>query len=176
MFEWRPAVLDVVLKRFEMPDEIREFEEGRFEIVRLGGMTIGRATYQPGWRWSVDVGPATGAVSCKVEHVGMVISGCATAAMDDRRVIQMRAGDIFHIPPEQCGWDYRFGTWNMDLLTERGRRMSVDELNTTRLLAHARKQAVQRKLDDVLIVDVDAHHYENEHYSEHPDVDEGKAI
>ena len=54
----------------------------------------------------------------------------------------------------------------MDLLAERGRRVSVDELNTTRLLAHARKQAVQRKLDDVLIVDVDAHHYENEHYND----------
>ena len=54
----------------------------------------------------------------------------------------------------------------MDLLAERGRRVTVDELNTTRLLAHARKQAVQRKFDDMLIVDVDAHHYENEHYSE----------
>ncbi len=54
----------------------------------------------------------------------------------------------------------------MDLLAERGRRVSVDELNTTRLLAHARKQAVQRKLDDMLIVDVDSHHYENEHYND----------
>ena len=54
----------------------------------------------------------------------------------------------------------------MDLLAERGRRVSVDELNTSRLLAHARKQAVQRNLDDLLIVDVDAHHYENEHYSD----------
>src|SRR6266704_3607336 len=54
----------------------------------------------------------------------------------------------------------------MDLLAERGRRVSVDELNTSRLLAHARKQAVKRKLDDILIVDVDAHHYENEHYSD----------
>jgi predicted TIM-barrel fold metal-dependent hydrolase len=54
----------------------------------------------------------------------------------------------------------------MDLLAERGRRITVDELNTTRLLAHARKQAVQRKLDDILIVDVDAHHYENENFPE----------
>src|ERR1700681_1513579 len=54
----------------------------------------------------------------------------------------------------------------MDLLAERGRRVTVEELNTTRLLAHARKQAVQRKLDDMLIVDVDAHHYESEHYSD----------
>ena len=54
----------------------------------------------------------------------------------------------------------------MQLLAERGRRISVDELNTSRLLAHARKQAVQRKLDDLVIVDVDAHHYENEHYND----------
>src|SRR5437763_3897548 len=54
----------------------------------------------------------------------------------------------------------------MDLLAERGRRVSVEELNTSRLLAHARKQAVRRKLDDVLVVDVDAHHYENENFRE----------
>ena len=54
----------------------------------------------------------------------------------------------------------------MDLIADRGRRVTVDELNTTRLLAHARQQAVQRKFDDVLIVDVDAHHYENEHMSQ----------
>ncbi len=54
----------------------------------------------------------------------------------------------------------------MDLIADRGRRVTVDELNTTRLLAHARQQAVQRKLDDVLIVDVDAHHYENEYMSD----------
>src|ERR1700737_2497874 len=74
-------VLDVILKRFEQPDELRTFEKGKFELVRLGGMTIGRATYEPGWKWSVHVGAATGAKSCLVEHIGMVVSGCATAAM-----------------------------------------------------------------------------------------------
>src|SRR6266850_8504109 len=54
----------------------------------------------------------------------------------------------------------------MDLIADRGRRVSVDELNTTQLLRHARKQAVQRSFDDMLIVDVDAHHYESENYSE----------
>jgi hypothetical protein len=102
--DWRCVMLEVVLKRFEKPDDIREFEKGRFEIVRLGGVTIGRATYQPGWRWSVDVGPATGATSCQVEHVGMVVSGCATAAMDDGRIIEMRAGDIFYVPPGHDSW------------------------------------------------------------------------
>jgi predicted TIM-barrel fold metal-dependent hydrolase len=50
----------------------------------------------------------------------------------------------------------------MELIADRGRRVTVEELNTTRLLAHARKQALERKFDDMLIVDVDAHHYENE--------------
>src|SRR3954451_14855345 len=54
----------------------------------------------------------------------------------------------------------------MDLIADRGRRVSVEELNTSRLLAHARKQAQQRKFDDMMIVDVDAHHYENENFGE----------
>ncbi len=54
----------------------------------------------------------------------------------------------------------------MDLIADRGRRVSVDEMNTTQLLRHARKQAVQRNFDDMVIVDVDAHHYENENYNE----------
>jgi mannose-6-phosphate isomerase-like protein (cupin superfamily) len=97
--------LDVVLKRFERPDEVREFELGRFDLVHLGGMTIGRATYQPGWKWSEHVGKPLGQTHCQVEHVGMVLSGCATAAMADGRVIEMRAGDIFYIPPGPPGHD-----------------------------------------------------------------------
>ena len=54
----------------------------------------------------------------------------------------------------------------MDLIADRGRRVTVEELNTSRLLSHARKQAAARNLDDMLIVDVDAHHYENEHMDE----------
>ncbi len=97
-------MLQVVLKRFAEPDEIRRFEKGTFEIVHIGGMTIGRATYEPGWRWSTHVGKALGQVECGVEHVGMVLSGCATAAMSDGTVIELHAGDIFHIPPGHDSW------------------------------------------------------------------------
>ena len=90
----------VILKRFEDPDELVEFEKGRFETVTLGCMTIGRATYQPGWKWSVDVGPDLGERYCTVEHVGMVVSGTATAAFQDGRVTEMRPGDLFHVPAE----------------------------------------------------------------------------
>lgn len=97
-------MLDVILKRFEQPDEVRNFEKGRFELIHIGGLTIGRASYEPGWRWSVHVGKSLGKTVCDVEHVGMVISGCATAAMEDGRVIEMKAGDVFHIPPGHDSW------------------------------------------------------------------------
>jgi quercetin dioxygenase-like cupin family protein len=93
------AEIDVVLKRFMQPDEVRKMTKGRFELVRIGGMTIGRATYEPGWRWSEHVGPTVGQARCNVEHVGMVLAGAATAAFEDGRVVEMRAGDLFYIPP-----------------------------------------------------------------------------
>ena len=95
---------DVILKRFEHPDEVRTFEKGKFELVHLAGMTIGRASYEPGWKWSVHVGAAQGLKSCSVEHVGIVLSGRATAAMNDGRVIEMKAGDLFCIAPGHDSW------------------------------------------------------------------------
>ena len=93
------APLDVILKRFEKPDEVRRFEKGRFEVVRIGGMTIGRATYEPGWRWSLHVGPASGKARCEVEHVGLVLSGVATVAFADGRIVELRPGSLFHVGP-----------------------------------------------------------------------------
>ncbi|HYC08936.1 MAG TPA: cupin domain-containing protein [Steroidobacteraceae bacterium] len=89
----------VILRRFEKPDETRVLERGTFELVHIGGLTVGRATYQPGWRWSEHVGRALGLSRCSVEHVGLVLSGVATAAFDDGTVIELRAGELFYIPP-----------------------------------------------------------------------------
>jgi len=90
----------VILKRFDDPDEVTTFAKGKFETVTLGGLTIGRATYQPGWKWSDDVGPDIGEQYCSVEHVGMVISGVATAAFPGGRVTEMQPGDLFCVPSE----------------------------------------------------------------------------
>ena len=94
-----PDADDVVLVRFEDPDEVREMPFGRFELITVGGQTIGRATYQPGWRWSTHVGPSVGQARCTVEHVGLVLSGTATAAFEDGSVVELRAGEAFYIPP-----------------------------------------------------------------------------
>jgi hypothetical protein len=95
---------DVILKRFETPDETRTFPKGKFELIHIGTMTIGRATYQPGWKWSTDVGTALGQKSCQVAHTGMVVSGSATAAMDDGTIYTMTAGDLFYIAPGHDSW------------------------------------------------------------------------
>ncbi len=90
--------LQVVLKRFDQPEETRLLTKGKFEIVRLGGMTIGRATYEPGWKWSEHVGPQVGATRCDVEHIGLVLTGSAAVAFDDGRIVEMKAGELFYIP------------------------------------------------------------------------------
>jgi quercetin dioxygenase-like cupin family protein len=92
-------MIEVILKRFDSPDETRRFEKGKFELVRIGGLTIGRATYEPGWKWSEHVSPISGTPLCQVEHVGLVLSGRATAAMADGTIYELTPGTIFYIPP-----------------------------------------------------------------------------
>lgn len=96
--------LPLALVNFDSPDEVREFPLGRFEIYSVGPMTLGRATYEPGWKWSEHVGASTGEALCQVEHVGLVLKGAAIAAMADGTERVMREGDFFYIPPGHDSW------------------------------------------------------------------------
>ena len=97
-------MVDLMLKRFDQPDEVQEFDKGRFEIVRIGGMTIGRASYEPGWRWTEHVRPVVGTPTCEVEHVGLVLAGRAAVRMNDGREIVLGAGDAFSVGPGHDSW------------------------------------------------------------------------
>ena len=88
---------DLILKQFDKPDEVRNFEKGKFEIVHMPNMTIGRATYKPGWKWSNDVSNLSGTKFCEVKHLGMVIQGKATAQFEGEDPIVMNVGDIFYV-------------------------------------------------------------------------------
>ena len=90
--------LQVDCKRFDVDGDVRVFAKGRFEVLQIGSLTIGRATYEPGWRWSENVGPTVGTTRCTVEHIGLVLSGAAVVAFDDGRVVTLSAGELFHIP------------------------------------------------------------------------------
>ncbi len=88
-----------IIRRFEDPDEHRDFPLGGFDLVEIGGMSIGRASYEPGWRWSEHVGAALGQSVCEVAHLGMVLSGRNRIEMTDGRVVEVGPGDVFEIGP-----------------------------------------------------------------------------
>ena len=94
-----PEMHGSILRRFDQPDETRHFEKGRLDLVTIGGITVGRATYEPGWKWSLHVAPIAGAPLCAVEHVGLVVSGRALAAFENGSVLDLVAGQLFYIPP-----------------------------------------------------------------------------
>jgi quercetin dioxygenase-like cupin family protein len=96
--------MDLTLISLDSPTEVRTFPKGRFELYKIGPTTVGRATYEPGWKWSEHVGAQTGEASCQVEHVGLVLGGAAVAKMDDGTEKVMRAGDFFYVPPGHDSW------------------------------------------------------------------------
>ena len=96
--------MDLTLLNLDSPTETRVFERGRFELYAVGPVTIGRATYEPGWRWSEHIGAPAGAGSCMVEHVGLVVSGRAAVRMDDGEERVMEPGDLFYVPPGHDSW------------------------------------------------------------------------
>ena len=87
------------IRRFDEPDERRDFPLGQFELLKAGDLTIGRAEYEPGWRWSEHVGRSLGKASCDVPHLGLVLSGRNRIEMDDGRAVEVGPGDLFEIGP-----------------------------------------------------------------------------
>ncbi len=91
--------IGLILKRFDKPDEVRTMTKGRFELVKINGQLFGRATYQPGWRWSEHVGPERGMRWCLVEHLVYVIAGASVIAFQNGDEIQIPTGSLFYVPP-----------------------------------------------------------------------------
>lgn len=91
-------------RSFESPDEVRRFDKGRMEVITLGGETVGRATFEPGWRWSECVKPIAGTSSCQAAHLGYVVSGRMHVVMDDGTEGEAGPGDLFDIAPGHDAW------------------------------------------------------------------------
>ena len=91
-------------KSLAQPDETRAFPAGLLELVTLGGITFGRGTFQPGWRWSESVKPIVGTDSCQVPHTGYVVSGRIAIKMDDGTEFEAGPGDAYDIPAGHDGW------------------------------------------------------------------------
>jgi class 3 adenylate cyclase len=91
-------------KRFDRPDEVRVVEKARVELVELGELAVGRAIFEPGWRWSEHVKPIVGTESCQVHHIGYVMSGHLHVEMTDGASLDVVGGDAFEIPPGHDAW------------------------------------------------------------------------
>ncbi|MCM2340957.1 cupin domain-containing protein [Rhodoferax sp.] len=88
---------ETALKKFDQPDEVREFPRGRFEIVHLAGVSLGRATYQPGWKWSLHNAPSVGTLLCHAPHTGVVLSGHGVVLYEDGKRLDLLPGQAFYI-------------------------------------------------------------------------------
>ncbi len=91
-------------KSFSAPAEVRKFEKGKVELVNVGGVTIGRAIFEPGWKWSTCLKPIAKTDSCQVAHLGYQVSGTMILRMDDGTELMARAGDVLSLPPGHDGW------------------------------------------------------------------------
>lgn len=92
------------IKGAERVQETRTFEKGKLELYEVEGRTLGRATFEPGWKWSTCVKPLAGTRTCESAHLGYQLSGTMKIAMDDGSEGEIRAGDFFSIPPGHDAW------------------------------------------------------------------------
>ena len=88
---------ETMLKLFSQPDELREFPYGRFEIVHIAGVKLGRATYQSGWKWSRHNAPSVGTALCHAPHTGVVLSGHGVVVYEGGERLDLLPGQAFHI-------------------------------------------------------------------------------
>ena len=91
-------------RRFSEPNDVRTIPRGRIDVVELHDTVVGRMTYEPGWRWSVDVKPIAGTETCQYHHLGVTLSGRLRAEMPDGTELEIGPGDVFEIPPGHDAW------------------------------------------------------------------------
>ena len=88
------------VKNFDSPDETRPFEgKGKADVINVADKVIGRAIFEPGWKWSNNVKPIAQTDSCQAHHLGYCLSGAMTVHMEDGTTLEISAGDVFDIPP-----------------------------------------------------------------------------
>lgn len=122
-------------KSFAHPDQIRKFPNGKFDVIQLGEVSVGRYLFHPGWKWSRDVAPIVGTPSCQHRHLGYCISGTLHIRMDDGTEITILPGDAYEIPPGHDGWVIGDEPWDsVEFTSARTFALSPDDLGE-RILA-----------------------------------------
>jgi hypothetical protein len=92
------------VKSFNKPKEVRNFPKGKVELVNVGGAMIGRAVFEPGWKWSTSVQPLVKTKSCEAPHYQYHVSGTLKVVMDDGSQFECKAGDVSLFPTGHDAW------------------------------------------------------------------------
>jgi len=95
---------DGELKHITSPDEVRRFEHGHMDVVNIAGGVVGKATFEPGWKWSLHVKPIAGTDLCQAPHFLYQISGRMRVVMADGKEMESGPGDVAVIPPGHDAW------------------------------------------------------------------------
>ena len=95
---------DTEKKDFAKADEVRVFPKGKVELITIGGATIGRATLEPGWRWSSSVQPIAKTKSCEAPHFQYHIAGTLKVVMDDGTELVCKPGNVSLLPSGHDAW------------------------------------------------------------------------
>jgi len=96
--------MGVTNRGLESPDETRTFANGQLQVVKVGGSTIGRYTFEPGWRWSESVKPIAKTDSCQAHHIGYVLSGTLHVVTDDGGEAELGPGEAYEVQPGHDAW------------------------------------------------------------------------
>ncbi len=91
-------------KTFTKPDEVRDFPQGKLELLNIGNAVVGRVVLEPGWRWSAAVQPIAGTKSCEAAHFEYHVSGVLHVRMDDGTEFDCHPGDVALLPAGHDAW------------------------------------------------------------------------
>lgn len=89
---------------FGEPDEVRTFPKGHLDLIKIGGATVGRGVFEPGWKWSESVKPIAKTDYCEAAHFQYQVSGVLKVVMEDGTELECRAGDVSLLPPGHDAW------------------------------------------------------------------------
>ncbi len=92
------------VKSFTKAEETRVFPKGKLELIHIGGIAIGRATFEPGWRWSTSLQPLMHTKSCDAPHFQYHAAGILRIKMDDGQEFECVPGDISLLPSGHDAW------------------------------------------------------------------------
>ncbi|MDQ2912800.1 MAG: cupin domain-containing protein [Chloroflexota bacterium] len=92
-------------KTLNKPDETRQFQgKGNMAVVTMGDATVGRGTFEPGWKWSTNVKPIAGTDSCQANHTAYVLSGRMIVKSDNGTQVEYGPGDVMIATAGHDGW------------------------------------------------------------------------